>query len=176
MTQSDLARAVQCTQSAVSMFESGRRDALARPTVLAIAQVLGLDAEALPLEARRIGPGVALVLKRCPLDSCPRNVPQVIEGRLVYRPTLVEAPLDDQTICGECDEILESSCPNPDCGARLAPGSFCRVCGTPLVTVTHTPSGNLQAWADARRARIRELRAMTRPERYGFILNEETET
>jgi len=64
--------------------------------------------------------------------------------------------------CPWCGELLESQCPNPDCGAPvLEKNSFCPRCGTPYVTtvlVAEQSPGEAEEWAEARRRLIRELR------------------
>jgi len=164
LTQSELAREAKCTQSAISMYEGGRKDALARETVEAIAKLLGLPPESIPEKSGVALPRVSLVLKYCPIDACPSNVPYAVAGRLIFRPVMVSAPSEERTRCRDCGELLESRCPNAECGAAVGEGSFCARCGTALVTASFTPVESAAAWADKQRARIREIRVLTAQE------------
>lgn len=163
LTQSELARRAGCRQSAISMFERGRRDALSDDRVEAVARVLGV---ALSPDGGRVARPERLTLKYCPEDDCPSNVPVVVGDRLVMLPRLVEAEESEKTRCGCCGELLESACPNVTCGAEIrGEGGFCRVCGSVLVTVVHPPGEPLRTWAERRRRRIREIRELTVVER-----------
>ena len=101
LTQSELAGEVGCTQSAVSMFESGRLDALSAETQHRIAKRLGLE----PPAERAGGSGsdavkrAQTVCKYCPVDDCPSNVPYAVRGALHFKPSLMEAVADTPTYC-----------------------------------------------------------------------------
>jgi transcriptional regulator with XRE-family HTH domain len=159
LTQSELASRVGSSQSAISMFEAGRADALSQEKIVLIARELGLDLSVLAA-APEAGPAAPEILKFCPVDDCPSNVPYVSRGRLGYHPALVEGPASERTRCRYCGELLESACPNEECRLPVAEGACCRGCGTAYVTATRTPRGPLARWVDEQRARIRELRAL----------------
>jgi transcriptional regulator with XRE-family HTH domain len=169
MTQSELALAVDCQQSAISMFEAGRPDVLASETVEKMAQKLGVDlrpiAGCAKGESAKGPKGVSRrVMKYCPVDECPSNIPFVVRGRLLVKPRMVHADADEKTRCALCGEILEQGCPNPACRASVRDGAFCTRCGTPYVTSTDRDDTALARWADRRRRRIRELMAMAQGE------------
>ncbi len=151
LTQSDIAREINCTQSAISMFEAGRTNALSAETIAQIARKLGVDAKALPSSPAR-----PPVFKYCPVDECPMNVPFVVRGEILFTPTLTNAPDTQMTRCPFCGELMESHCPGKDCGAPVANSSCCPDCGTryvPSCRAVGTPA----KWAEKQRANIKEL-------------------
>lgn len=166
VTQSKLAGLVGCRQSAISMFESGRADAISQKTLSAIAGELGLDAKALSaMDLRRVT-ARSLLLKYCAVDDCPSNVPYTVRGRIRFSPAMVEAPAGEQTRCSLCGDILEDRCPNEDCRAELNEGAFCGQCGTAYVSSVREKPDNADERAATIRARISELRAMSQTKRF----------
>ena len=156
LTQSELARAAHCTQSAVSMFEAGRSDTLAQKTVARIAELLEIDLASVPAA---ISPAVfsAAVKKFCPVDECPSNVPYVVRSQLCFHPRTVQAPAEEKTRCASCGELMELCCSNEKCAAPVEEGAFCHLCGTPYVAPVQTGKAPLEEWADTQRQRIREI-------------------
>ena len=162
LTQSELAGRVNCSQSAISMFESGRADALSQEKVALMADILGVDIKSSAAEEGLRVHVEERTLKYCPVDDCPSNLPYVSRGQLCYHPTMIEAAALEKTCCRDCGEFLEARCPNAACGAPVSEGSFCTRCGAAYVTVTERRRGSsLVEWADRERARIREVRAMS---------------
>lgn len=161
MTQSQLAEAVGCKQSAVSMFESGRVDVLSQKTLMAIAEQLGLDVKSLSAMDARPLTARSLVLKCCSIDSCPSNIPYTVQGRLRYAPAMIESPAAEQTRCAMCGDVLEDRCPNAACRAELNEGAFCQKCGTVYVPSVREEQDDVEQWAETARARISELMAMS---------------
>ena len=166
MTQSALASAAGCKQSAISMFEGGRVDALSQKNLAGIAEHLGLDVKTLTVLDQRPVTARSLVLKYCMVDDCPSNIPYPVRGRISLAPAMVEAPASEKTRCASCGDVLEDRCPNESCRAGLNAGAYCRKCGTPYVTCVREPQDDPGAWSAAVRARISELRTMTRTERF----------
>ncbi len=158
MTQSSLAAEAGCTQSAVSMFEAGRSEALSQEKIRAIADILELDISQFSAAPPPVSGDTCL--KFCPIDECPANIPYAVRGELCFKPRLTRAATGRPTRCGDCGEVLEERCPNPDCSASVCPASFCPNCGTAYVSEA-IPRPRPDAWADAQRARIRELRALS---------------
>lgn len=154
MTQSELARRIGATQSAISMFEGGRRDALAEDRIVAAAKAVGLDPDAFS----KAEP--ALVLKYCPAARCPSNIPYVVDGVLLFHPVPVKAPAGEPTYCRDCGEVLESGCPQSGCGAPATDGAVCGRCGTPRITSPLAAGVDPEAWAARRRAEIRGIWAL----------------
>jgi len=155
LTQSDLARQAECTQSAISMFEAGRADALSLKTVKRIAEILEIDLDAIRDEPATEAAGTA-VLKYCPVDECYSNIPYVVHDTLCLYPGTVRAPRAERTRCRWCGEPMESACPNRECGADIVAGAFCPLCGEPYITATGKEEP-VTDWADAQRRRIREI-------------------
>jgi transcriptional regulator with XRE-family HTH domain len=156
LTQSDLAHAAHCTQSAVSMFEAGRSDALAEKTVARIAEILEIDLASVAAVIPSASTS-AMAKKFCPVDECPSNVPYVVRGQPCFYPRMVQAPVEEKTRCRYCGELMESCCPCGKCAAPAREGAFCRLCGTPYVTAVNTGIAPLEEWADAQRKRILEI-------------------
>jgi len=160
MTQSSLATAVGCAQSAICMFEKGRADALADETVLRMARELGVDLEAAEPEAQA-APARA-ILKYCPQDECPGNVPYSVGNRLCVRPRVACAPAQESTRCVWCGEVMESRCQNPSCQAHVQDeGAFCPLCGSAYVAPGVESADPPEVWASRQRARIRELHELS---------------
>ena len=167
MTQSQLAREAHCSQSAISMYESGHLDALAGKTVKLIAERFGIE---IPVDtAASMGaPPVDLACRKyCPVDDCPSNIPYIAGAGLHFKPTLVEAPADETSHCGFCGEVLERACPQEHCGAPLNDGGFCERCGTSYVPVTRMMRGSLDEWVLRRREQISEMWTMSRTRKFG---------
>lgn len=165
LTQAALASAVGCTQSAISMFEGGRADALSAEFVQKIAGILGIEAKSLAINQKAVGLSGSAVLKFCPADECPANIPYVVQGRLIFKPAMVEEDVGFAGRCRYCGEPLQACCSNAGCGAAVNEGSFCASCGTAYILSSVGSRGEPQAWADAQRGRIREVRDLSRTER-----------
>ena len=86
LSQAALAREAGCTQSAISMMELGRSDAVARETLLKIAAILDV-----PLDQAAVAAGGAAAPRRavaprlcCPQAECPSNVPFAVGESLSF--------------------------------------------------------------------------------------------
>ncbi len=156
LTQSELAQLVGCRQSAISMFESGRVDALSRDTLEALANVLHVEILPEP-PAETTGQ----VLKYCPIAECPSNIPYVVGDQLCFNPSLVRESSADRGHCPSCGEFLESGCPNPDCNAPIRDGAFCWSCGEAHVAPAVSLNQSAEAWARDRRKQIRDIRQLS---------------
>ena len=162
ITQSELADRVGCKQSAISMFEAGRSSALADRTLERIGKILDVDISEFPpnTTASDLAKGV---LKYCPIDECPSNIPYTVGGQLYFVPGMVQSREAEHTRCVLCGELMQAQCPNSDCNAAAVAGACCPQCGTAYVTATVTLSGTDTAqWADRRRRQIREIAEMCR--------------
>lgn len=154
MTQSALAQAVACKQSAISMLESGQGEKLSHETVANIAALLGVPCEpesAGTPAAKGAGGGY------CPNAACFSNVPYVVADDLLFWPRPQPAPSDARH-CASCGELLERLCPH--CGAGVTGGACCPACGSARVTNTLPPGTDLAAWAAQRRREIAEWRSL----------------
>ena len=168
MNQSALAHVLGCQQSAISMFEGGMTTKLSDEIVHKMADFLGVE---LPEEKEESAPaavatveshapeGVCVTHGYCPNCHCPSNIPYVVEGRLFYRPNRGVASPTGGMRCTQCGEILELRC--PECGAPLNDGACCAVCGAAYVTPVLPEGVDATAYAQARRAEISQLRALS---------------
>ena len=159
MTQSAVAGAVGCKQSAISMLESGQSAKIAQETVEKIAALLGVPLDAAPAEphAQPAVPGFRQAHAFCPNAQCFSNVPYVVNGDLIFWPR-PQPTAAGGTHCAICGELLEQHCPH--CGAALTAGACCPVCGGARVTNTLPPDIDLAAWAEQRRREIAEWRSL----------------
>ncbi|NOY81030.1 MAG: helix-turn-helix domain-containing protein [Kiritimatiellaeota bacterium] len=164
LTQSELARQAGCSQSAVSMFEAGRRDALSREKLASIAERLGLDPSRLEIPGPE--PAAGSVAGFCPVDECPSNVPFVVRGRLCFNPTIRRVRAEGRAFCPFCGELLETRCSNPECNAPAHRGSsVCPECGTAYVhsiRMREAPAEAQERWAANQRALRRELLSVSK--------------
>ena len=164
LRQTELAVQVGCTQSALSMFEGGQPTKLSDETVKKLSEVLGV-----PLQEEKSSPDVKLASESCtpqvvvrgfcPNCHCPSNVPYVVEGRLLYRPSRKVASPTGGVRCTQCGEVLEMRCPR--CGAHLNDGACCAVCGAAYVTPVVEEVLDVAAYAQARRIEIIQLRELS---------------
>lgn len=155
LTQSALAQAVGCKQSAISMLESGQPEKLSREAVEKAAKLLGVALEAPAPEPRP--PALPAARGFCPNALCPSNVPYAVDGELLFWPRLQPAA-EAGSRCACCGELLETRCPH--CGAAAAEGACCTACGGARVTNTLPPDTAPEPWAAQRRREIAEWRAL----------------
>ncbi len=160
LTQSALARAVGCQQSAISMLESGQPEKLARETVERLAALLEVTLEPPAPEPGAAGGGGERAREGrgfCPDAACPTNVPYTVGGVLLFWPRL--QALAPGGRCAACGELLESGCPR--CGAAVAAeGACCTACGAARVTNTLPEGMGTEAWAEARRRELAAWRGL----------------
>jgi len=159
MTQSELARQAGCRQSAVSMFESGHANALARPKIDALLKLLEIERPAAD-EASGESPAVSVPLpdketgRYCPVFDCPSNIPFTVRDTLLIKPQI--PPAANARHCAFCGELLESAC--PECDAPVNSGACCTQCGTAYISHPPPLAGeHPAAWAETQRTRLREL-------------------
>ena len=159
LTQVELARQADCTQSAVSMMESGQTSAMARSTLETIAKILEVD---LPPESPApsgvpspapASPAVAETVRICPNADCPGNLPYRVGGEVLFMPHRHQ---HSGKRCIYCGEILVDSC--PECGTPLHAGAACcPECGSPLVPSAIDPAVATDAWIENRRRQSAQL-------------------
>lgn len=152
MTQSALAAAVDCKQSAISMLERGRMGVIARPTLEKIAEILGVTvSEEAALQPKRPAPTSARAACYCPTFDCPSNLPYVVSGELFFLPVV----RGQSKHCLYCGELLESRC--PACGTAAGPGACCMGCGSAYVSAEGLDLADPATWADRQRERIQQI-------------------
>jgi DNA-binding XRE family transcriptional regulator len=168
MTQSALAEAVGCKQSAISMLEAGHSAKVAQETVGRIAALLDVPMPQPPHSqlptadcqlptADCLPPAAPHAF--CPSALCHSNVPYVADGVLLFWPRPQPDGAEGGTRCTVCGELLERRCPH--CGAAVrAAGACCPACGGARVTDTLPPETDREAWAARRRREIAEWRSL----------------
>ena len=159
MTQSALAQAVGCKQSAISMLESGQPEKLSLETVEKIAALLGVVFESHAAQPAAYSPPSTSPEAHgfCPSAACHANVPYVVQGELLFWPRL--QALSGGRHCVFCGELLEPRC--PQCDAPVCDGACCPACGVARVTNTLDPDTAPEAWAAQRRRDIAEWKTLS---------------
>jgi transcriptional regulator with XRE-family HTH domain len=156
LTQSMLARQLECQQSAISMLEGGRSDALSQETIARLAALLGVAlADAATPDAPAAGRPAGRAY--CPQAECPSNVPFAIQGEVIFWPR----PQPGTPVgrhCAFCGEVLATGC--PACGAPVGEGGCCRACGAALVVAPAITGAAAEVWAAERRRQIADWRAL----------------
>ena len=162
MTQQALADKVGCKQSAVSMLECGRADALSDASLKKIADALGIDVTPYITDesesALLTGGSTALSCARlcfCPNFSCPSNMPYTVCGTILFMPSGI-CGAGKRCVC--CGEILMWECPH--CGAPVSfPGGCCGTCGGTLIEFPDGYDPDPETWAQRR---VSEIEAFMR--------------
>ncbi len=148
LTQTELARQADCTQSAVSMMESGQAAAMARSTLETIARILEVElpAEALAEVAAIPQTPTPVAARICPNADCPGNLPYRVGGEVLFMPHVQR---HSGKRCIYCGEVLIGTC--PECGAPIHAGAACCAeCGTPLVPSTVDLATATDEWLQKR--------------------------
>jgi len=154
MTQSALAKEVDCKQSAISMMERGREDALAWPKIEAIAKLFDLDIEKFSPKPQPRATRCLPHSSYCPVFDCPANTPYVVNGKLYSLPRAANNVADKY--CAYCGELLENSC--PECGANITENSACcRDCGTAYIATPEEIADGIEIWVSKQRQNLKDL-------------------
>jgi len=158
LSQAALAREAGCTQSAVSMMEMGRADALSRETLRKIGALLDVEV-GVGDKPTRVAGDVSAAGRRvcCPQPECPSNVPFAVGGVVVFWPRSRSSG-DAGCYCAYCGEVLLSACPG--CGRPLWEGGHCRICGAAYVNPPDAAGASAEVWAAERRRQIAEWHAL----------------
>lgn len=160
LTQSALALAVGCKQSAISMLESGQPEKLSLETVSKIATLLGVVLEAPCTESSSpfVPPPVSSAVRGyCPNAECYSNTPYVAQDDVLFWPRLQS--LAGGGHCIFCGELLEARC--PQCGAAVTEGACCPACGSARITNTLPPNSAPEVWCAQRRHDMAEWKALS---------------
>ncbi len=160
MTQSGLAKEIECKQSAISMMERGKEDALAWPKIEAIAKVFEIDISVFAPEQpppATCHPPLATHQSFCPIFDCPANMPYVVNEKLYSLPRATATPSDKH--CAYCGELLENTCPG--CGANITTeAACCKDCGTPYIATPEKIPEGLETWAQKQRQNLKNIGIM----------------
>lgn len=156
ITQSALAAAVGCKQSAISMFECGKTDKIAIETIEKIAEFLKVELPTADNQEISLPQSVLPAVSRgfCPQFSCPSNIPYAVGGRVLFWPRLASG-----NRCVFCGEMLEKKCPS--CGASIQQGACCPICGEAYVTSVLPEGAEASDWAAKRREEALSILELT---------------
>lgn len=156
MTQCALARQLDCRQSAISMLEGGRPEALSQDTIARLAALLGVTLVVAPTSTTNafISPAGRVY---CPQAECPSNVPFAINGEVIFWPR-PQPDTSNGRHCAFCGEVLTAGC--PACGTPIGEGGCCRACGSVLVSPPPITGAPAEVWAAERRRQIADWRAL----------------
>ncbi|NLL83917.1 MAG: helix-turn-helix transcriptional regulator [Lentisphaerae bacterium] len=157
LSQAALAREAGCTQSAISMMELGRADAISRETLMKLAKILEVDIDLPPITdspATSLSPVKRLC---CPQGECPSNTPFAVAGTVSFWPKHQPAGHNGD-FCAYCGEVLLHAC--PECQAPLNEGGHCARCGSSYVNQPLLTDTTPDAWAASRRQQLAEWRAL----------------
>ena len=163
MTQSAVAEAVGCKQSALSMLEAGHSIKVALETVEKIAELLEVpfpaSASVSPHLPTALSPAMSHAF--CPNALCFSNIPYIAGDDLLFWPRSQSSGAAAGTHCTVCGELLERHCPH--CKAVLhSDGACCPACGGARVTDTLPPETDRGGWAEQRRREIAEWHSLIR--------------
>ena len=167
LRQGELAAKVGCTQSALSMFESGKPGVIAKDTLARLAETLGIAVPAglgdgdgavsgIGSSGGFIGSDVVNPVFFCPDFKCLSNYPYLIGGQIFFIPLGLAGC---GVRCALCGELLECTC--PQCGVKVAArGGCCTRCGAALVQWPDGFAENVAGWVAAQRSAIADIRGI----------------
>jgi len=147
MTQSALALQADCKQSAVSMMERGKEDALSWTKIETIAGILEVDVSAFAPKQPETASAVRNSAAYCPIFDCPSNTPYTVNGRLLAMPRAAHNAGDKY--CTYCGELLETACPG--CGQPITAG------GTAYISTPEEIPEGIENWAEKQRKNLRDI-------------------
>jgi len=154
ITQSELAKQADCKQSAISMMERGREDALSWSKIKAVAKLLEVNIEEYAPERPPAEADTERTAGYCPIFDCPANIPYAVNGRLYALPRITAA--HGEKHCAYCGELLENSC--PECGAHVSTSAACcRECGSAYIATPEMRPEEADNWAAKQRANLKDI-------------------
>lgn len=151
LTQAALAQQVGCKQSAVSMMEAGRREAMAHDTLVKVAALLKVD---LPEIAEPAPQALSHAVSVCGNFSCPSNLPYVVGDDVYFLPL---GTVGRGRHCIFCGELLMSVCAH--CVTPIANrGGCCGACGELFVELPEGYVEDVPGWVAGRVEAVESLR------------------
>lgn len=154
MTQSALAKKVDCKQSAVSMMERGKADALAWSKIEGIAEVLDVSVDAFAPNDEQSNVIGGESHGYCPVFDCPANIPYVVNGKIFALPRKLS--IGSEKFCGYCGELLEKACPG--CGVKIVEGAACcHECGAAYIATPDSVPQGAEEWTKSHRNILRDI-------------------
>lgn len=150
LTQAALAQQVGCKQSAVSMMEAGRREAMAHETLVKVAAVLKVD---LPELSESVPCVLLHAVSVCGNFNCPSNLPYIVGDDVYFFPL---GNVGHGRHCIFCGELLMSVCAH--CSAPIVNhGGCCQACGKLFVELPEEYVEDVPGWVAARVEAIESL-------------------
>jgi len=151
LTQAALAQQVGCKQSAVSMMEAGRREAMARETLVKVAALLKVDLPEIPAATPQ---AFSHAISLCGNFSCPSNLPYAVGDDVYFLPL---GNVGRGRHCIFCGELLLSVCAH--CATPIAHrGGCCGACGELFVELPEGYVEDVSGWVAGRVEAIESLR------------------
>ncbi len=151
MSQSELAAAVGCKQSAISMFETGRVGALSTDKIRAVCKQLAIEMPAEGAVARSVETSGF-----CPAFDCVSNIPYIVAGHVYLLPAF-QALSSSSKHCRYCGERLEVRC--PECGALASVGACCRTCGAAYIAAPEMGETS-HLWVSERQRELHDVQLL----------------
>lgn len=137
LSQSQIAKEINCKQSALSMFEQGDGTKLNDEAIERLCAKFSINIEEEANNNETSIKSASLVSIKssskgyCPNPKCPTNRKYEVESKIYYLPDRDSADPVGGKYCAMCGEILEHVCPN--CGAPIHHGAICSICGEPYI-------------------------------------------
>ncbi len=126
ISQTALAEESGCTQSAISMMEQGRHNALSKDKLARLAEILQVTVALDQTEPDQPQQGF------CPNHYCPSVHLYAAGTEILLWPQLCLVSELHGRYCRYCGEVMETSC--RQCKHAVAEGACCRHCGTPYIS------------------------------------------
>ena len=158
ITQIEIANKVGCKQSAISMMEGGRVDAISESTYEKLAELLEINLSALIPSTGPVLTAAALAplqpeVAMCANFECPSNKPYIVGMNVYFKPT-GKAGFSNR--CAICGEILIKVCPH--CGVKLqTPGGCCGHCGKQLLELPEGYTEDVLGWVEQAKHNSEEI-------------------
>ncbi len=145
ITQASLAAQVGCKQSAVSMMEAGRREAISHESLVKLAGILKVELpDSAPVQSTPVSSVSGFSV--CSNFNCPSNMPYPVGEEVYFMPLGTSGSGHHCVLCGE---LLSRTCPN--CGAVITtPGGCCGCCGSAIVEMPTGYTEDIPGWIQSR--------------------------
>lgn len=127
ISQAELAAQSGCTQSAISMMEQGRQDALSKDKLARLTQILQVSFNIDLQASEQAQHGF------CPNQYCPSAALYAAGNDLFLWPQLFLVSEQHGRYCRYCGEVMETCC--RQCGRAAVEGACCRHCGNPYISI-----------------------------------------
>ena len=136
ISQASLAAQSGCAQSAISMMELGRHDALAKEKLMRLTELLQVTIDLAQFEPDQSQQGF------CPNQYCPSTHVYQAGKEIFLWPRLYPVSELHGRYCRYCGEVMETNC--VQCGHAAKEGACCRHCGAPYIHTDTTTQTELR--------------------------------